>query len=76
MPRTARQKQEGTNVKRTAEQRSNSVKVAALQMKKAKVKTKDICEELNIPKNTLNDWVRAAKTAGTWSDVPGASRPS
>ena len=46
-------------------------------MKKAKVKSKDICEELNIPKNTFNDWVRAAKTARTWSDVPGVvSRPA
>ena len=46
-------------------------------MKKAKVKTKDICEELNIPKNTFNDWVRAAKNAETWSDVPGeVSRPA
>ena len=77
MPRTVRQRQEATRVKRTTEQRSNSVKVAALQMKKAKVKTKDICEELNIPKNTFNDWVRAAKNAETWSDVPGeVSRPA
>ena len=77
MPRTVRQRQEGTRVKRTTEQRSNSVKVAALQMKKAKVKTKDICKELNIPKNTFNDWVRAAKNAGTLSDVPGeVSRPA
>ena len=78
MPRVARQRQEdGGTVKRTAEQRSNSVKVAALQMKKVNVKTKEICETLDIPKNTFNDWVRAAKAAGTWSDVPGeVSRPA
>ena len=77
MPRTVRQRQEGGSVKRKAEQRSNSVKVAALQMKKANVKTKDICQELDIPKNTFNDWLRAAKAAGTWSDVPGeVSRPA
>ena len=46
-------------------------------MKKANVKTKEICERLDIPKNTFNDWVRAAKAAGTWSDSPGeVSRPA
>ena len=75
MPRTVAQRNDGN--KRTSEQRSNSVKVAALQMKKAKVKTKDICQELDIPKNTFNDWLRAAKAAGTWSDAPGeVSRPA
>ena len=77
MPRVARQRQEdGNRVKRSGEQRSNSVKVAALQMKKVKTDTKDICEQLDVPIPTFNRWVREAKAAGTWSETPGeVSRP-
>ena len=78
MPRIARQRQQDENrVKRSGEQRSNSVKVAALQMKKVKTKTKDICEQLDVPKSTFYDWVREAKAAGTLSETPGqVSRPA
>ena len=46
-------------------------------MKKAKTMTKDICEQLDVPKSTFLDWVREAKDAGTWSETPGQiSRPA
>ena len=62
MPRIARQRQEdGNRVKRSGEQRSNSVKVAALQMKKVKTDTKDICEQLDVPIPTFNRWVMAGR---------------
>ena len=77
MPRVARQRQDDVRAKRTEEHRSNSVKVAALQMKKAKVKSKEICAQLKVPKTTLNNWFRDSKAAGTWSDLPGeVSRPA
>ena len=72
MPIIARQRQEENRVKRSGEQHSkNSVKVAAFQMKKANIRTKDICEQLGVPKRTFCDWVRQAKDAGTWLDIPG-----
>ena len=72
MPIIGRQRQEENRVKRSGEQHSkNSVKVAAFQMKKANIRTKDICEQLGVPKRTFCDWVRQAKDAGTWSDNPG-----
>ena len=71
MPRTVRQRQEGIRVKRTTKQRSNLVKVAALQLKKAKVKTKEISDQLYVPKTTLNNWFRDSKAAGSWTEVPG-----
>ena len=40
-------------------------------MKKAKTRTKDICEQLDVPKSTFLDWVREAKDSGTWSEAPG-----
>ena len=40
-------------------------------MKKANTRTKDICEQLGVPKRTFCDWVRQAKDAGTWLDIPG-----
>ena len=60
MPRIARQRQ-----------RSNSVKVAVLKMKAVKTKTKNICEQLQVPKSTFYDWVREAKAAGTRLETPG-----
>ena len=40
-------------------------------MKKANIRTKDICEQLGVPKRTFCDWVRQAKDAGTWLDIQG-----
>ena len=46
-------------------------------MKAVKTKTKDICEQLQVPKSTFYDWVREAKAAGTLSETPGqVSRPA
>ena len=55
--------------------RSNSTKVAALQLKRQGVKAKDICKSLTIPKTTLNNWIREAKKAGSF-DVSGMARPA
>ena len=52
--------------------RSNSTKVAALQLKRPGIKTKVICESLTIPNTTLNN--DQAKKEGTF-DAPGMARP-
>ena len=53
--------------------RSNSTKVAALQLKRPGIKAKVICESLTIPKTTLNNWIDQAKKEGTF-DAPGMAR--
>ena len=77
MQHIARQREEGGTVKRTVKQRSDSEKVASLQMKKPKVKTEDISYQLNVPKNILKNWFRDSKAAVTWLDLLGkVSRPA
>ena len=58
-------------------QKSNSVKVAALQMKKIKVPVGKICKDLDIDPATLWRWEKASKAAGKWKDAPGEiARPA
>ena len=56
--------------------RSNSLKTAALMLRKLGVKPKKICEDLRIPDRTLRDWTRKAKEEGSFGDGPGLAKPA
>ena len=60
--------------KKGNEQRSNSTKIAALNMIKSGTTQVKVCKDLNIPERTLRHWKKESQDAGLWKGSAGDSK--